>query len=52
MKRWEYTIVPLSNLITKVEAADALNQLGERGWELVAIDFDRAKAYLKRPVCD
>jgi hypothetical protein len=45
MQKWEYTIVWM-NFDNKTEAQ--LNQLGDQGWELVAVDEGHCY-FFKRP---
>jgi hypothetical protein len=47
MPRWEYCAIHLSQLPRRVDEIDLLNDVGEEGWELVAITANNL-AYLKR----
>jgi hypothetical protein len=44
---WEYRQIDLNELPPKTDEVDVLNQLGEQGWELVAILHNHV-AHLKR----
>jgi hypothetical protein len=44
---WEYCQVDLNDLPRKTREVDLLNEVGEQGWELVAILHNHV-AYLKR----
>jgi hypothetical protein len=49
MLEWEYCMIHLSDLPRKIDEIDLLNDVGEGGWELVAITTNNI-AYLKRQV--
>ena len=50
--RWEYMVMPFAHDAGDGATETALDEEGERGWELVAVVmvFDRQIAYLKRPI--
>jgi len=49
MPEWEYTTINLSDVPIKILVDDVLNNVGEEGWELIAITANHI-AYLKRQV--
>ena len=49
MPQWEYSKRDLSEVPTKIDDIDLLNDAGRDGWELVSITANNI-AYLKRPV--
>jgi H-NS histone family protein len=48
---WEYRKIALNQLSSKTDDVDVMNDVGEEGWELVAI-LDNNVAYLKREIGD
>jgi hypothetical protein len=49
--RWEYCTIDLNDLPRKADDLDLLNDVGDDGWELVAITVNRI-AFLKRQIDD
>ena len=49
MPQWEYDKIDLSNLPTKIQDIDLLNDAGKERWELVGISTNHI-AYLKRQI--
>ena len=48
--RWEYTVLFVDNCEWLRQLEKRLNELGEKGWELVAYSSVNDYAILKRPL--
>lgn len=48
--KWDYRIIGITGPETQSGVAEMLARHGADGWELVAIDFARGWAYLKRAI--
>lgn len=52
MSKWEYNVAHISPWYDNDDIESVLNSQGEKGWELVTMNFENKFCVLKRPVKD